>query len=300
MPFVSVIIVTLNRRKKLEKCLKSLYNMDYPPSKFEVIVVDGDSVDGTKEMIRRYFPKVNLIVDKRKGIPFARNTGWKHAKGTLVAYTDDDCIVDLSWLRSLVSGFTSDKIAGVGGPVLYSHPEAMPGLFYETPVGPFSLGGRKRFLKPYENLITANLAIRIEIFKKIRFFESLIYNDSEDYEFCRSVMEAGYKLLYLPNAKVYHSIDPNKLRFSYLIRRAFFAGISLYIVERKRRSKGILIPKFLRAFLGGILDFFRGKRYRKNYGRSAHFFWFVRCFIAFLSSMLLIACSFDVKGQSQT
>lgn len=281
IPFVSIIVVTLNRRKHLEDCLNSLLNLEYPASKFEVIVVDGDSTDGTKEMVYTDFSGVSLIIEKRKGIVYARNTGWKHAKGIFVAYTDDDCVVDPYWLKSLVSGFTSTEIGAVGGPVLYLHPELLPLTFHETPVGPFSLGEIERAVEANENIITANLMIRSEILKKIRFLESLVYNDSEDVEFSRSLTEAGYKILYMPKAKVYHNIDPKRVNLSYLIKRAFFSGISFYIIERKRGSKAALIPKFLRFFVGGSLHFFLARRVRD-------FYWFVKCFIAFLTSVLLI------------
>lgn len=285
MPFISVVVITLNRKEHLKRCLNSIFNLDYPPERFEVIVVDGDSSDNTKEMVTGDFPNAKFIVEKRKGIPYARNTGWKYAKGMFVAYTDDDCLVDKSWLKSLICGFTSVEIGAVGGPVQYLHPELISKDFYQTPVGLFNLGEKGRLLKPHENLITANIAIRSEVFRKTEFFESLVYSDSEDYEFCWSLMEAGFKLKYMPNAKVFHDINPKRVSMYYLLRRAFYSGISHYIVARRRNPKGILISKFLRAFLGGLLDFFRGNRFER---RVANFFWFSLCFVAFLSSILLI------------
>jgi GT2 family glycosyltransferase len=281
LPFVSVIVVTFNRRKHLQKCLNSLLDLDYPSSKFEIIVVDGGSNDGTKEMVFKDFPKVNFIVEKRKGIVYARNTGWKHAKGTIVAYTDDDCIVDRYWLRNLISGFTSVEIKAVGGPLLYLNSELNPQRFHGTPVGPFYLGEKKRLLTTNENLITANLAVKSETFSKIRFFESLVYNDSEDAEFCRSLMEVGYKLLYVPNANVYHNIDPKRLSISQLLKRALFSGVSFYIMERKRSSRLPLIPKSLRRFLGRLVFFFLNRR-------LGDFYWLIKSFIIFLSSIFLI------------
>jgi len=290
MPFISVVIVTLNRREKLRNCLNSVYKLAYPASRFEVIVVDGDSKDGTREMIISDFPKARLVVEKRNGLPYARNTGWKHAKGMFVAYTDDDCIVDKSWLTSLVNGFTSIEIGAVGGPLLYLHPELISDVFYQTPVGSFHLGEKKRLLEKHENLITANMAIRSEAFRKAKFLETLVYSDSEDYEFCWSLMEAGYKLQYLPNATVFHDIDPERVNMPYLLRRAFYSGISHYIVARKRHHRAILIPKFLRAFLDGLFNFFRGQRDRR---RIADFFLLDLSFVSFISSLLLVYKEFQ-------
>lgn len=287
-PFVSIIVPTLNREMHLRNCLDSLFKLDYPRSKFEVIVVDNGSTDGTMEMVYREFPEVKLVFEKRKSSCFARNAGWKNAKGQIVAYTDDDCVVDPCWLRILVSSFTSAGIGGVGGPLLLLlRPESIVRKFHGTPVGNFYKGEEKILVK---ELITANLAVRREVFKKNRFDVSLPYTDLEDIDFCRSLIEAGYKLLYIPDAKVYHNIDPKRLTTPYILKRAFFAGISLYIFERKRSEKIVLIPKFLRKTVGGFLLFFVRRR-------VADFFWLVKCFIAFLASILLISTlAFDVKN----
>ena len=278
LPFVSVVVLTFNRKKLLENCLNSLFRMDYPMSKFEVIVVDGGSTDGTVAMVHRKFPKVRFIVENRKGRSFARNTGWKHAKGLMVAYTDDDCVVDECWLRILISGFDSEEIGAVGGPLLLLlNPKSICERFDGTPVGNFHLGERKLWAW---DLITANLAVRREVFDKNRFDISLAY-DLEDIDFCRSLTEAGFKLLYLPQAKVHHNIDPRRVTMPHILKRAFFGGISFYIMERKRSDRIVLIATFLRGFLGGSLLFVRRRR-------VADFYWLAICLIAFLASVIAV------------
>lgn len=281
LPFVSIIIITLNRKKHLSNCLNSIYNLDYPKSKFEVVVIDGDSTDGTKEMLCSTFPKVKFVIEQRRGVAYARNTGWKNAKGELVVYIDDDCIVDALWLKRIVDSFDSPEIIGAGGPVLYLHPELIPPIFAGTPIGEFSLGKKKRLLKTGENLITANLAVRANVFRKIKFYESLVYNDSEDTEFCRSLLEADHKLLYVPDAPVIHNIDLRRMTVPNVIKRSFISGISFYLIEKRRKSPSAITIKFLRLFLGGLIDFF-GKR------RLVDLYWSCKCFIALLSSILLI------------
>lgn len=276
LPFVSVVIPTFNRKELLEKCLNSIFNVDYPRFRFEVIVVDGGSTDGTMLMVQRKFPMVKFIVEKRKGRSLARNIGWKNAKGQIVAYTDDDCVVDQNWLRSLICNFDSKEIGGVGGPLLLLlHPKSICDKFDGTPVGDFHYGIQKMFV---EELVTANLAVRCEVFNKNKFDVSLVY-DLEDIDFCKSLIESGFKLLYVPTAKVYHNLDPKKVTIKYILKRAFFAGISLYIMERKRNEKMLLTAKFLRKSIGGFIYFLLKRRNRD-------FFWFAKCSIAFLTSVL--------------
>lgn len=282
LPLVSIVIITLNRRRNLEKCLNSILNIVYPLSKLDIIVVDGGSVDGTHEMVSRDFPNVSFVLEERRGVAIARNTGWKHSKGKLVAYTDDDCIADPYWIRRLVVSLESSNAKGAGGKVVYLHPEAIPKYYRGTPFGTLDLGERQRSLKKGENLITANMLIDAEVFKKIEFWESLIYNDSEDAEFCRSVLEAGYNLLYVPDATIYHNIDLRRINLGYLLKRAFFSGLTSYIIERKRKRNITLIPRYFRFFLGGCIRFF----YKRT---VVSIYWSAKSFVAFLASVLLIA-----------
>jgi len=279
LPFVSVIVLTFNRMRTLESCLKSLYNMNYPLSKFEVIVIDGGSTDGTTKMFSKKFPNVRLFLEKNKGRPVARNKGWKYAKGQIVVYTDDDCRVDENWLRFLVSGFDSKETGAVGGPLLLLHqPKSIRNIFKGTPMGEFYLGDKKILT---EELITANLAVKREVFERNRFDETLIH-DLEDIDFCRSLMSTGYDLVYLPQAIVHHNINPKRLTISSALRRVFTAGISLYLIERKRNQSFFLIAKFFRMCLVGFYQFVLKRRF-------ADFFWFNRCLIAFFSSIFLVA-----------
>ena len=278
LPFVSVIVPTLNRKELLENCLKSLYKMNYPISNFEVVVVDGGSTDGTLQMIQHDFPDIRCVVEKRKGRPVARNTGWKYAKGQIVAYTDDDCVVDENWLNILVSSFDSKEIGAVGGPLfLLYQSKSIRNRFEGTPMGDFYLGDKRL---PAKELITANLAVRRDVFEKNSFDETLIY-DLEDIDFCRSLMATGYNLIYIPNAIVYHNINPKRLTIPSTLKKAFLAGISLYLMERKSNQNLFLIAIFLRKSLGGFFQFVLRRR-------LADFFWLARCFIAFLSSIFLV------------
>jgi hypothetical protein len=93
---LSVVICTRNRAPFLEKCIESL--MACNDRNFELIVVDNASDDdSTKNAVARY-PFARYVPEPRKGLDIARNTGARNAQYSIVAYTDDDVIVDKEWI----------------------------------------------------------------------------------------------------------------------------------------------------------------------------------------------------------
>lgn len=280
LPFVSIIVPTLNRKVYLRNCLDSLLKLDYPKTKLEIVVVDNGSTDGTTEMVHKEFPQVVVVLEKRRNSCFARNAGWKNAKGQIIAYTDDDCIVDPLWLKTLVSGFYSPDIGGVGGPlILVLRPESVVKKFDGTPVGNFYNGEKSFFIN---ELITANLAVRREVFKTNQFDVSLSHTALEDIDFCRSLTSNGYKLLYLPQAIVYHNMNPKRLTVSYIVKRAFIHGFSLYIFQRKRIKKQVLVRKFSKEVAGCLISFSKKRRLRDV-------FWLITYSMAFISCLFMIS-----------
>jgi GT2 family glycosyltransferase len=261
LPFVSIVIPTLNRRNRLRVCLNSLLNLNYPQSKMEIIIVDGDSNDGTKEMVQAEYTNVKLAIDKREGISYARNAGGKMAQGNIIAFTDDDCVVDKDWLTNLVTAFHNDKIAAVGGPVTLLNPGAFPRKLVESPtLGTFSSGSIECKTRV---LITANLAVRKKVFENIKFNvlfgrrKSLLYKWEEDVEFSQRLLDSGYELLYVPTAKVYHDTSPSRAAFKYVITKEFSGGLSHFMVERKYKKRATLGVNYFRNLTKAIFSFYQ-------------------------------------------
>ena len=110
---VSVIVCTCNRRRRLETTLDSFERLDVPTGvSWELIVVDNNSTDGTDSMIAGFKQRCTLplmpLVERRRGKLIALNTAIQHARGAIIAFTDDDCVVDPSWLRTVVREFEAD------------------------------------------------------------------------------------------------------------------------------------------------------------------------------------------------
>jgi len=106
LPYISVIVPTLNSGKTIEKCLVSILNQEYPKDRFEVIIIDGGSQDKTIEISREY--PVKIIREFRKGRGIAYNLGLKEAKGDIVAFVDSDAYTKTCWLEEMEKEMTKN------------------------------------------------------------------------------------------------------------------------------------------------------------------------------------------------
>ena len=202
LPSVSIIIISKDRRDYLVKAVESVQNLDYPSEQIEVVVVEEGDDPSPLEGVRYVFlPRRNL------GLGYARNTGVRNSKGEIIAFTDDDCIVDRLWLKELVSCFEDPDVAGVAG-ATFAQRGSMIGLC-EDILG-FPGGGHKRYHRSGGRVIetihlsTCNCAYRREIFDNLSFKEDGVARiGGEDYLLGIAVSER-HKCLYTPNSIVYH------------------------------------------------------------------------------------------------
>jgi len=123
---ISLIICTRNRSSRLNKTLNSIIPMSCP-GPWELVIVDNGSTDDTSSVIhqfqRRFHHKLVAVMEQRPGVGHARNTGWTHAGGDIVAFTDDDCYPAESFLASVTQCFEeNERIGFVGGRVLLYDP----------------------------------------------------------------------------------------------------------------------------------------------------------------------------------
>lgn len=114
-PLVSVVIPTRNRAPLLHRLLDAVSHLDYPH--YDVWVVDDASRDDTSDVLTRWEGEGRHVV--RQPVPLggyaARNLGWRSSDGSLVAFTDDDCVPDRAWLSSLVAALQAPGVVGAQG-----------------------------------------------------------------------------------------------------------------------------------------------------------------------------------------
>ena len=228
-PLVSVVIPTHNRKEILTRLIRSLFESNYPKDKLEIIVVDDASTDGTYEHIKRLFPQVKVIRnDKEKLLAESRNVGVRASKGKYVFLIDDDNVVDKNSIKELVEFMEKNPEVGVAGPIMYFLRDSTriwcAGVkrSYWTTVTKligFNTRDNGQYREPYESEDFPNaFMIRKEIFEKIGLFNSSLFPIHYDEgDFCQRVRKAGYRVMVVPTAKVWHDISlPSQSKASLL------------------------------------------------------------------------------------
>lgn len=124
MPFVSVIVPVHNGAGTIEACVRALLAQDYPRDRYEVLVVDNRSTDGTPELVAR--EPVRLLREEAiQGSYAARNRGIREARGEVLAFTDADCIAHPGWIRQGVRALAQPGVGCVGGRILAHAPRTL-------------------------------------------------------------------------------------------------------------------------------------------------------------------------------
>ncbi len=262
---ISVIICTYNRCQTLPKALESVAALKVPELiEWEVLVVDNNSSDRTREVVEdfcyRYPGRFRYVLQPLQGKSYALNEGIREARGDVLAFTDDDVIVEPVWLQNLTAALHDGKWAGAGGRVLpermFLSPRwlAVDGRHASGPLGLFDRGPEAGRLA--ESPIGNNMAFRKEVFDKHGGFRTDLGprpgNEirNEDTEFGSRLLGAGERFRYEPSAIVYHAIPENRVKKEYFLNWWFdkarteirqdgippdavcFAGVPLYLLSR--------------------------------------------------------------------
>ena len=239
---VSVCVATCDRPVGLSNLLGALEVLEIPADvRLQVVVVDNDSGESARatcdEVAARQAYSLHYVVEKRRGIPFARNAALAAALSSsdFVAFIDDDEVPETDWLAELLRVQEYYRADVVTGPCLPQYVEPPPrwvtkGGFHE---GPRHATGT---LRPVA--FTHNALVRAEVFDSIDcyFDESMALNGGDDSEFFTRVFAAGFQIIWADNAIARESVPASRLTVRWLVQRSFRVGTSSSWIQLKHRS----------------------------------------------------------------
>ncbi|MBM3253022.1 MAG: glycosyltransferase [Candidatus Omnitrophica bacterium] len=211
-PFVSIITVNYNGKKYLKMCFDSLFKINYPKNKFEIIMVDNCSTDDSVDFVRKKYLKIKIIKNDVNNYCRANNLGIKKAKGEYVALVNNDIKVDKNWLIELLNVIEGDKnIAAVGSKILTFNGKYIQNAgHYELPNFYWGERGAGREQGLYNNIeevpsiCGASVLYRKSHIEQIGLFDEDFIIYGEDVDISYRLRKVGYKLLFVPRSKVCH------------------------------------------------------------------------------------------------
>ena len=233
-PSVTVIVPVRNGEKTIKPLLDSLQKLDYKNDKVEVIIVDGNSSDMTQDIVKKY--PVKLVVEKRKGLNVARNTGIKKGNGEIVAFTDSDCIVPSNWITKIVENFKNPQVSCVGGSAKALNSDFVSQYADNSIVRLMPFFTKREELdrvKPFfRHPAGCNMAYRRKVAQEIGYFDENIQYGFDEVEFADRVCKAGYKMVLDPNVLVWHK---HRSTLGEFLKQNFQYGRGSGLVLRRNR-----------------------------------------------------------------
>jgi len=221
-PLVTIVVCTRDRVTNLRRCLDAIQRLTYP--RLDVLIVDNAPLsDAAERLVTGEFPGVRHLVEPRPGLDWARNRAIMEAQGDIIAFTDDDVVVDGGWIQALVKIFIEDPdVMAVTGLVVPYELETEAQIMFEI-YGGFGKGFERRRVPPRNgtkchkrSLLAAgdlgtgaNMAFRRPIFNRIGGFDPALdmgtaTGGGGDLEIFFRVIQEGYTLVYEPSAIVRH------------------------------------------------------------------------------------------------
>jgi glycosyltransferase involved in cell wall biosynthesis len=247
---VSVLICTFNRASLLATTLDSLASMQVPPGiRWEVVVVDNNSTDGTREIIEARmgaFPApLRLIFERQQGKGFALNTGVAASSGSIIVFTDDDVRVPTYWLEAGVRPLLDrSDVAYTGGPV---HPNweasppkwlaGNPGLLW-GPIALLNYGPDGFVFEERKRVpLGVNMAVRRSLIDEVGGFHHAFDRrggslmGQAQVEFFARTRATGARGLYVPRMELHHHVPANRMSHAYYRRWWYWKGIARAILD---------------------------------------------------------------------
>ncbi|MFH0990717.1 MAG: glycosyltransferase [bacterium] len=236
----SIIVPTFNRIEQLKECLHALLHQTLPASQYEIIIVNDGSNDGTGEYLRSLSLEKNIrtIEIPNSGPTIAKNRGAELARGTILAFTDDDCLVPPDWLERIEQFFATEHPQALGGRAAQRTSGSaiahtyflMNDFFYQDSNRE---EGKARFLT------TNNFGCLRNDFQEAKGFDDRFYHGGEDREFTARLIALGKKVVFTPSLIIQHDHPFSLLSYC---RHLFMQGKGSYLFYQVSRHEHRYAP----------------------------------------------------------
>ena len=217
-PKVIILILSYNGKYLLEDSISSYLANDYP--NFKVMVIDNGSNDGTKEYVEKNFPEVKVVRTEKNlaysgGFNFGLKYAFKKNSVDYVLVTNNDVKADRNVISELVKVAEKDKKIGfvTGKVYYYDNPDILQTVGKkEDPIrwNGGHIGNREKDNGQYDDISERFFAddiftlVRKELYEEVGGYDTTFQFQSEEYDWQARAKKAGYKIIYTPNAKIWH------------------------------------------------------------------------------------------------
>jgi len=290
MIHLSIIIVNWNTKEYLLPCLESILKKDDGVSQ-EVIVVDNGSQDGSEEEVKKKFPFIHLIENKKNlGFAKAANQGLEKASGRYILLLNPDTQVRRRAIEQLVSFMESHPKVGVTGGQLFNSdgsrqnsianfPSLATELFNKSLLRwlfPKRFPGKERdYREPIEvdSVIGACMVVRRDAIDQIGSLDEDYFLFLEETDWCYRMKREGWKIYHVPQAEIIHFQGKSAEKETALAKMEYYRSRYLFFKKHRGFFQWILLAvglnmklwiEFISMMVGCLLTFFTIKKWRRK------------------------------------
>jgi len=277
---VTVIVCshTLERWQNLSAAVESVHAQTLVPAQ-TIVVIDGD--EELERRARSQLDGVEVVRNRhRPGLSGARQSGAELARGSILAFLDDDAVADDDWLEQLMAVYRDPMVLGVGGSIEPAWEQPPPRWFppeFNWVVG-CSYPGMPVSAERVRNVIGANMSMRAAVLARVGAFDSrlgrapgarALSGSAEETELCirAARLHPGHYWIYEPRARVVHAVPAQRGTWRYFVRRCAVEGTAKGVLTRiaggadalrsERAYVHSVLPRAVRRELAGAA---RGRR----------------------------------------
>ncbi|GEA14645.1 glycosyl transferase [Moorella sp. E308F] len=272
-PEVSIIIVTYNSKRYLQRCLESIYRQT--SFSYEVIIVDNCSIDDTVEYVQNNFPSVRVIRNtQNKGYGAGNNLGVKYARGKFIVILNPDTVVENNWLYEIIKPLeTGDRLITIPKVLLYDGSRINTcGLNIHFTGLAFLIGFGKKS-NEYNDIMEVYgiagccFAMQKKYYQDLGGFDERIFMYQDDVDFSINARLSGFKILFVPKAIIRHDytlkVDNNKIylleKGRYLILKKYYKPLNIMLMMPSIIMSEILTLGYSLKFgLKGVYKKYKG------------------------------------------